>query len=276
MSPDADALLRLLDVEVLTRQRFESLLVPVDLTTVSDRVLDAVRVLAQRGGLPVHLVTTTSPGLDPSSDTADLVQRGTELGALDVEMHVLTTDDPVDAVVALHRRLPSTLLCLATHARTAAVELVLGSFTDELLRGHVGPALVVGPACEPVDLSGDIVLALASDSPVVKLAATARRWQSSFGGALEIVEVVRPSQAPQSRPAELERAAAWLDAPVRTIESWDPAQALVECTIDEGAMVIVATHAHDRLTRLVLGSVTWELIQRSATPVLVVPPDGRA
>ncbi len=274
MGTDPLTLMGLLDAVAADRDHFESLVVPLDLTPRSDRALETVQALIRRRELPVHLVTTTSRGLDALDDDAELAQRRASIDAPHVEVHNLHTNDAADAIAELHGELAHPLLCLAAHGRTAVGDLVLGSFTDELLRHHVGPALVVGPTCDPAIVPGKLVVALAPDTPLVRLVAAGRAWQQTFGGTLEAVEVVEPSQQPTPRTPELEQVARWLGAPLRTIASHDPAQALIECTIDEGAMIVVTTHARDRLRSLVLGSVTRELVQRSATPVLVATPAG--
>jgi nucleotide-binding universal stress UspA family protein len=57
----------------------------------------------------------------------------------------------------------------------------------------------------------------------------------------------------------------------------DPASEIIQCALDEGADAIaMSTHARTGLDRLVHGSVSEAVIERSPVPVLLYRPDSGA
>src|SRR3954454_15581696 len=76
--------------------RFDSIIVPHDLSGVADRALPIIGQLARRGALGVRLVTTTSPGLDPSVDRDYLVNPARRINGWPVTPVVLVTNDPAE------------------------------------------------------------------------------------------------------------------------------------------------------------------------------------
>jgi len=53
-----------------------------------------------------------------------------------------------------------------------------------------------------------------------------------------------------------------------------PADAIVDTAHDRGCdLIVMASHGRRGFRRLILGSQTAEVVARSSTPVLVVPPD---
>lgn len=63
------------------------------------------------------------------------------------------------------------------------------------------------------------------------------------------------------------------DRPVRAaIDEGDPAQVILEHAAEHRAdLIILAKHHHSRLERLLLGSVTQAVLDRSPLPTLVIP-----
>lgn len=252
---------------------FRSLLVPIDFSRVGDRALATANALASGSSVRVHLVTTLSPGIDPSRDEGDLLARAVRLGVDQTELHILETDEDVAAALgATLEQLPSPLLCIASRGRTAVGDMIFASTTDQLLRRDRSPMLVVGPEADPGHVPETLCVCVDPAGAPRSLLSVARTWQRTFGGHIELVEVIQPARTSTPEPpSELVRAANSLRAPMRTIASHDPAQALIEHAIDHDALLALATHARHGLARVVLGSVAWEVIQRSPTPVLVAP-----
>jgi nucleotide-binding universal stress UspA family protein len=254
-----------------TATSFRSLVVPIDFGSVGDRALATATVLAARAPLSVHLATTISAGLDTSRDEADLARRAVRLGLAEVSIDIIETDDVPAGRDEVMRTLPAPLLCIATHGRTAIGEIFLGSTTEDLLLAHRGPALVIGPEADPVRVPSTLAVCVDPGGASVNLERAAAGWKETFGGQLEVVEVTQPTLTARALPHALFKTAQHLHAPVRTIASHDPAQALIELALDCDVVLAVASHLRHGLARIVLGSVAWETIQRSPTPVLVVP-----
>lgn len=225
--------------------RFDSIIVPHDLSGVADRALPIIGQLARRGGLGVRLVTTTSPGLDPSVDRDDLVMHARRINGWPVTPIVLETNDPAEELAEFAERHQGALVCLASHARSAIGEMFAGSMTDELLQRHKGPMLIVGPGVDPDrPLGDDLVVGMDQFARGTALLDTARAWQSTFGGSFEVFEVPKAS---------------------------DPVDALMHAACSAGSVIAVASHGRRGFDRARRGSVSWDLIRRSTTPVLVVP-----
>jgi nucleotide-binding universal stress UspA family protein len=159
-----------------------------------------------------------------------------------------------------------------THGRSALGELVLGSMTGDVLRGHRGPTVVVGPLVksEPV-LARGLLVCIDEFAIRTPLLRTALAWQSTFGGRLDLLEVIDDDMPRRQLTPALRTAAA--DAPgakVRMISSHDPARAIVDVAAATGQVVAVSSHLRSGIERALLGSVTWEVIRSCPTPVLVV------
>jgi nucleotide-binding universal stress UspA family protein len=252
----------------------DTLIVPNDLTPFSDRSLSFVRHLSRQGHLATHLVTTASPGMDTSDDHKELAARVRRLHGWPASTDVLVTDEPADAIVEFAARFPRSLICVPTHGRTALGELVLGSMTADVLRGHRGPTVVVGPLVDtdPV-LARGLLVCIDEFAVHTPLLQTAQAWQQTFGGRLDLLGVIdddRPEKATLT-PAMREASARVPGAKTQMIASHDPARAIVDLATATGQVVAVASHLRSGIERALLGSVTWELIRFCPTPVLIVP-----
>lgn len=57
------------------------------------------------------------------------------------------------------------------------------------------------------------------------------------------------------------------------VESGDPVETILACALElEDALVVMSTHGHTGLRRVVTGSVTAAVVMRTSVPVLTVPP----
>lgn len=255
--------------------RFDSLIVPHDLSGVADRALPIIGRLARRGGLGVRLVTTASPGLDPTLDRRELASHSRRIYGCPVTPVVLESNEPAKDLAEFAGRYPSALICLATHGRTAIGELVVGSMTDDVLHHHSGPVLVVGPRVDhDALLSDNLLVCIDKFALESSLLEVAHAWQSTFGGRVELFEAV-VGMASTGRPAptaELRQAHSLNPTAATTVvESHDPVRAILDAASASNSVIALASHLRRGLDRAVLGSVAWEVVRWSPTPVLVVP-----
>ena len=192
----------------------------------------------------------------------------------------IESNEPANDLADFAGRHPSALLCLATHGRTAIGEIVLGSMTDDLLHRHTAPILVVGPRVDHDAELGDNLLVCVDEFALESsLLEAATAWQQTFGGNIELFEaVVRTAPSANIGPtAELRRAQTRVPSPVTTvIESHDPIRAILDTASASNSVVALASHLRHGIERVVLGSVAWEVIRWSPTPVLVVPGEPRS
>ena len=187
----------------------------------------------------------------------------------------IESNAPADDLAEFAGRHPGALLCLATHGRTAIGELVLGSMTDDLLHQHSGAILVVGPRVDDdMVLSDNLLVGIDKFAVESSLLEAATAWQQTFDGSIELFEAVvrRKPTAKLGPTPELRQAQALVPSAVTTvIESHDPVGAILDAASAFGSVIAVASHLRRGFDRIVLGSVAWEVIRLSPTPVLVVP-----
>jgi nucleotide-binding universal stress UspA family protein len=256
---------------------FDSIVVPLDLTQESDRVLPVVNTLATGRSLGVHLVTTISTGLDATVDGVDMDSRAARITG-GADCHVLPTEDEVSAIAEFADGYQAGLVCLASHARSVVGELLFGSMTDALLHHHHGPMLVVGPHVDVEAFApGCVVVCVGADTPdgpVPALLDAATAWQQTFGGELVVFETVDDLvDLPNTviTPELSEAAEALPGAAVVSEPAMDPARAIVDRSADPGVVIALAAHGIKGVRRALHGSVSWEVLRRSLAPVLLVP-----
>jgi nucleotide-binding universal stress UspA family protein len=253
---------------------FDSLLVAIDFSATADRMLPIVGRLASRGGLPMQLLTTGAPGL-AEYDVADLEERARQIHGCPVSTTIINSNAPAADLAEFARSHSGGLLCLASHGRTALGELVLGSMTEDLLSRHAGPVLAVGPHVpDAYELSDNLIVAIDEFSIGTSLLDSARAWQETFGGTVELFEAVtrRATSVPIEPTDELRRAEQQLPGATTTIvESHDPVRAIAGAAMISNSPIAVASHARGGLERLVRGSVSGELLRANATPLLIMP-----
>lgn len=256
---------------------FDSIVVPLDLTDESDRVLPVVNILATGRSLGVHLVTTISKGLEAARDEVDMESRAARISG-GADCHVLPTDEEVSAIAEFADGYQAGLVCLASHARSAVGELLFGSMTDALLHHHHGPMLVVGPHVDVDAFSPSCVVVCVGadtpDGPVPALVDAAAAWHRTFGGDLVVFETVDDLvDLPNTViTPELSGAADALPgASVVSEPGMDPARAIVDRSTDPGVVIALAAHGVKGVRRALHGSVSWEVLHRSLAPVLLVP-----
>jgi nucleotide-binding universal stress UspA family protein len=258
---------------------FDSIVVPLDLTDESDRVLPVVDTLASGRGLGVHLVTTISEGLDAAADGVDLNSRAARITG-GADCHVVPTSNETSAIAEFADGYANGLVCLASHARSALGELVFGSMTDALLHQHHGPMLVVGPHVDVDSFAlGSLLVCIgveASNEPAPSLVTVAASWQETFGGDVVVFETVDDLVDLPNTVMTPELTAAAEALPGSTVvsePSMDPSASIVDRSADRGTVVALAAHGLKGVRRALHGSVSWEVLRRTLAPVLLVPAD---
>lgn len=193
----------------------------------------------------------------------------------------------------------SDLLVLGTHGRRGASHLLIGSVASEVLRRTVRPVLVVPARSKrpagrlrrilaPTDFSADSRFAIRH----------ARSLAATAGATLELLHVLPNFEVPlpmnpggfgvsggvvQDLEAAARKALAEIageKGPRVDIESlvWQGAAAstiLNRADESEADLLVLATHGHSGLDRLLLGSVTEKVARLARCPVLVLPAHGK-
>jgi len=262
--------------------RFEQVVVPVDFSPLSWRVLTEAGRMARAFGVPEFLVyvDTASPWVDEGEHR--IVARTAPSGQ-PVDITVVAARKPADGILQVLGGDEESLLVMSTHGHTAATELATGSTAEELLRRWRGPMLLAGPRHQtsPVPFRR-IVLCVDPNSPDASppLAVDVMAWAHRFNIPIEVLSIVDPVPASHfeeriRQNERMESAAAAVSTDERIaklvrLESVWPGQAIARY-VDavEGTLVALPTHARRLPSRVVLGSTAFTVLRHVASPVLV-------
>lgn len=260
---------------------FDAIVVPIDDGPDSRRALDTAVLLARAWLAPVQLVTVVSPGVDRGEAERWLADALDDLDAPARAPIVVASNDIAEALRALVG--DSALLCMATHARTAIGDLVLGSTARSVVSGATAPLVLVGPRCAPKGGFDSIVVPIRPGSGFsARAASVATAWATDLGARIELVGAVSAEErmlvGDDEAGAELEALAAaarheGVDASWHIVPGDDIADRVLEVAADRSSsLLVVATHARRPIARLALGSVAQAITRKATCPVLVVPP----
>ena len=262
--------------------RFEQVVVPVDFSPLSWRVLTQAGRIARAFGVPERVVhvDTASPWAD---EGAQRVVARTAPSGERIDLDVVAARKPADGILNVLGDDETSLLVMSSHGHTAATELATGSTAEELLRRWRGPMLLAGPRHRPSPVPfRRIVLCvdpdLEADSP--PLAGDVMAWAHQFDIPVEVLSVVAPVPAShfeerlrQNERMELAAAAISTDervAKLVRLEGVWPGQDIARY-VDavEGTLVALPTHARRLPARVVLGSTAFTVLRHAKSPVLV-------
>ena len=128
---------------------FRSVLVPTDFSPLANRAVPVAYGLVAPGGV-VHLlhVVTREPGEempDPRERLRALIPRGAAARGVATEIEITAEKSPWKGIWHSANRLGVDAVCMATHGRSGASELILGSQTRELVQRARQPVLLVPP-----------------------------------------------------------------------------------------------------------------------------------
>jgi len=183
---------------------FRSLVVPVDLGPKGDRAVAWAKALARVAGIPVELVHVLTPSMPQSVDASALQQRARD-DAPEVTWTMLHEADPVPALLSLISARADALVIMATQARGAVSEQILGSMSEDLLAGGGNPLLLLGPRVDvPTEpINPTLVAGVDGSKASEALLPVIQSWVQTFAGSSPwLVEVLRPSAR---RPPRLRR-----------------------------------------------------------------------
>jgi nucleotide-binding universal stress UspA family protein len=135
-----------------------NVLVPLDGSPLAEQVLGPAADLARALLAPCTLlrvlapsgIATESASLDAARTAAALVYLETVADplrgkGLPVRTRAVVAACPARAILSEARALEGTVIALATHGRSGAPRLVLGSVADQVIRAAPGPVLVYRP-----------------------------------------------------------------------------------------------------------------------------------
>jgi nucleotide-binding universal stress UspA family protein len=213
------------------------------------------------------------------------------------------TAPPAQAIVDIARERDAELIVMATHQRRGLDRWLHGSVTEEVLSRTPTPLLVV-PAHAELAMDGKLRVLMPLDGSRVGEAALSFLRRHSTSRPLELRLVRFVSVTPfyvgvetsfagyQLTPAEIDAEVAsatdYLSEQARTIidpridarhEVLQTSDSIARSILDvaqagRADMIAIGTHAKAGVARLILGSISEEVLERSLVPVLLVRQGG--
>lgn len=291
----------------------QRIVVATSLSEPSDRVLRAADAMARQCGAELHIFHSVLPpmgyysaGMGMTVAYPQAVDNNEKWGRLQVleqlarvgiaeDAHTLHVEvgTPHRTLLELAAELKADLLVVG--ASESFAPTVLGSTADRVLRKSTCPVLVI---------KGDLEL---SPSRVLAPVDLSDLCEDSLRHGLQVLQQVRDGVAPQVEalfvvspvdrdhsmqftPEQIDRFAdeelgrflerlgdTYGATMVPVLCSGQPRQEILQRLEDEPAgLVLMGTHGRSGFERLLLGSVTSEIVTRTPTSILVVPPAAAA
>lgn len=262
---------------------YDRVLVPVDFSALSWRVLPLARRLAHRFDAPLTVlhVDTEAPWADEDEQevTMRLIESPYGHEAL---VRVVADPNAADGILHLAKQSRHTLIAMSTHGYTGLAEMVTGSTCERVLRESVDAVLTVGPqfAATRHGVVNRVVACLdMSDEAPDRVLGEAQAWAANLDVPLDLVTVLaRPvtSDRPEQKlAARFERVVEELtgrgvQATSRMLQGPNPAREIVGyADSTAGTLLILSTHARHAFARTLAGSTATSVIRHSPTGVLL-------
>lgn len=286
--------------------KIETILCPTDLSVASLKAVPIAARMARIHGADLHLLhvhllhALTPEGEDVPFPGEDRARATLESSAGEVPWNQVVHEirrgvNAAPTILEYAAEHDADLIVMGSHGRRGVRRLLLGSVTEEVVRLAPCPVLVVRENAEaeaPADIDRVIVPVDFSDETAGAIAYAAE-LASAFDAPLELVHAVEPIPYVQmSYPVPVDTSG-WKDYAERQLERLaggvhevrETAATTVVGLADEAVIdaarraaapiVVMASHGHGGIARLMLGSTTERILRRAECPVLVVRPSGR-
>ena len=281
-----------------------TVVIALDRSDVSARALPFAQQVAQlwRGRLVLVHALVSQDAHAPVPVERELRSIVQDLNALGITAEaVIRQASPAQAIVDVVREREADLIVMASHQRHGLNRWLRGSITEDVLARTPAPLLMIpAEGASPFGPRRRILVPL-DGSPTGEAALDFLRGRSTNGPIeLLLMRVVShmpvmvgadatfsvEALSPAELEAELQEARAYTarlgdsiaDSSVvvrhQVIEAAEPvARVILEAAAHERAdLIALGTHAKTGVSRLVLGSVSEEILERSPIPVLLVRP----
>ncbi len=277
--------------------RFESALVGLDLSPVSDALVEWLPVLARIGTrrlvllhvVNVEAVIHVAGGYDvvkleeelrkAALERLNSYRERLEAAGFQVEVPEPPVGSPGATLAAEAERLGVDYIVVATHGMGLLRSILLGSTTEELLHRATRSVLVARlerggekPAVAGDPFRGPILAALAFDEYNSLVAECARLIASRAGAKLILLHVLEEDEVAAVAEKAMEAPAGEARAAGVEVEAivtrGRPAKEILKAAEEAGASLIVMGPRAKRSIPI-LGSVTDQVVRRAKTHVLV-------
>jgi nucleotide-binding universal stress UspA family protein len=196
--------------------------------------------------------------------------------------HRLEKGDAATEILHVAEEAGCDLVVMGTHGRTGLDRLLMGSVAEEVLRKASCPVVAVKTTLSPMRLPGRTVLHPTDFSERSEAAFQLACGVVTDGGRLVVLHVASAARgSPVAQPGgyheglrnDLQR----LQAPdpethlERRLEEGDAAAEIVRVAHEINAdLIVMGTHGRTGLARLLVGSVTEEVLLKAPCPVMTV------
>ncbi len=266
---------------------FEKILVAVDGSPLSERILGSLEPLLVRPGAELLLVRVVGSRQTPAhagalQELRSLERRFTAKGFV-AGGHLLAGEDPAAEIVSFAAKTGASLIAVGTHGRTGISRLALGSVAERIVRTADRPVLLVNALTPSAPLQlKRVVVPIDGSERSEEALPVAAELARRFGAELILVTVedrevlsspVMVAEAQRKAVRALERArnalpGARIQNVVRVgFPGEEVVTAIAEARPDA---VLMTTHGRTGLARVAFGSVAEEVIRRSPVPVIVL------
>jgi len=245
---------------------------------------------ADRAGTACHLVYALSPSWDfmPEPDTARARVAATLRGAVradTIERMAIRRGRPDAVLRQVAGEVGAGLIVLGGKRRSTFQRLLADSTTTHVIRTTKVPVLVAVDGVEPRGrVLAAVDVAVAAAAPTI---ATAQDTAEFFGGELRVLNVMEPLPVVSdvvsydlagyySMLEEHVKEDIWplirdLSATKVTRRGFAVGEILHEAEEWGARLVVVGSHGKGWVDRLLIGSVTEQLLNTLSTPLLIVP-----
>lgn len=279
-----------------------TVVIALDNSDLSARALPFAQQIAQqwRGRLVLVHALVRQDERAPVPVELELRSVARDLNRVGITADAVIRDEsPAQAILDVVSERAADLIVMASHQRHGLDRWLHGSITEDVLSRTLTPVLVIPGQSAPVNRPTRRILVPLDGSPTGEAALDFLRSRSTTGPIeLLLVRVVSYSPVvvglgatfsvqtltPAEQEAEVRDARDYLtrlaesiaDSSIsvrhQVIEATDPAAHVILETArhEQADLIALGTHAKAGMSRLVLGSVSEELLERSPIPVLLV------
>ncbi len=274
----------------------QEIIVPVEWSPRSLAALTPTNVLARQTGRGVHIVSIVPRESDTGQRRGNLEKEAERRGIASPRITVLHADlntvpigEEDGTLMRVIRDSPDAMVCMATHARNAIGDILLGSVASDILNGSDVPVVLTGPqfsadwqgplntilvCLDGSTLSEAIIDQAASLAKATKASLMLVQVQSPEAHQMAATQDAAETGYLQSKAADIHKRHG-LDSNWDVLHGKDPAKAIAEYVASyPGAMVAMTTHGHTGMRKLAFGSVARDVVHGINCPVLAFRPKG--
>jgi len=189
-----------------------------------------------------------------------------------------------DVVLEAVRESGAGMIAMATHGRSGAARLLLGSTAERILRESPVPMFLLRPfwSYELLPPGGTeklpirtLLLPVDGSGLALCAAPAASAFAKRFGAEIVILHVLQKGEDPTAVRGQLDDLGERFridGVGFRTaLEHGDAAEAILSAARDHKAdLIVLSTHGRSGISRLVVGSVTESVARKAQVPLLVV------